>query len=79
MRYILATVAIAFGLGANIANAETCQLIGNRTYCDSGLFGERLDDPAYWNNGIASQQSRDLPYFDNGRICQRIGDQVYCR
>ena len=79
MRHILATLAIAFGLGAAIANAETCQLIGSQTYCDSGLFGQPVDDPTHWNNETTSQQSRNLPFFDNGRICQRFGDQVYCR
>jgi hypothetical protein len=79
MRYILATLAIAFGLGAAIANARNCFVIGSQTYCDNGLFGQRVDNPAYWNDGTSSQQSGNLPYFDNGRVCQRIGDQVYCR
>jgi hypothetical protein len=56
-----------FGLVATTANAENCQIIGNRnTYCDNGLSSQRIGNTTYWNDGRLSQHIGNHTYNSDG-------------
>jgi hypothetical protein len=74
MRFLLAIALISL---ATIASAQNCQFLGNQTYCDNGLSGQRLGNTTYWNDGTSSQQMGNFTYNSDGSSSQRIGSFGY--
>ena len=62
---------------AQAAHAQDCHFIGNQTFCDNGLFGQRLGNTAYWSDGTSSQRSGNFTYNSDGTSSQRIGNHTY--
>ena len=73
----LAMLIVLFGLLTTAADAASCQLIGNQTYCDNGFSGQRIGNTTYWNDGTSSQQVGNSILNSDGSSAQRRGNQTY--
>jgi hypothetical protein len=71
----LAAVAIT---SSDLAQArESCQRVGNQTYCSDGKLYDHFGNTTYDRNGHSWEQTGSQVRGSDGRLYNQSGDQVY--
>ncbi|GAA7764517.1 hypothetical protein HpMS107_34330 [Helicobacter pylori] len=67
---------VAFIAVPQLALAQTCQRIGNQTYCSNGMSAQQIGNQTYYSDGTTSQRIGNQTYYSNGTTAQQIGNQT---
>ena len=74
---LISLVAIAI-TSSDLANArESCQRLGNQTYCSGGKLYEQFGNTTYDRNGHSWQQLGNQVRGSDGRVYSEYGNQPY--
>jgi hypothetical protein len=70
------TAVLVASIGASDAR-ESCQRVGNQTYCSDGKLYDHFGNTTYDRNGHSWEQVGDQVRGSDGRLYNQSGDQVY--
>jgi hypothetical protein len=80
MRYaaiLVPLVALAIASNDRAHARESCQRLGNQTYCSDGKLYDHFGNTTYDRNGYSWEQTGSQVRGSDGRLYNRSGDQVY--
>jgi hypothetical protein len=74
---LMSIVAIAISSSLPASARESCQRLGNQTYCSDGKLYDNFGNTTYDRNGHSWEQVGSQVRGSDGRLYNQSGDQVY--
>jgi hypothetical protein len=70
-------IATIIALANTAHTRESCQRLGNQTYCSDGKLYDHFGNTTYDRNGRSWEQTGSQVRGSDGRLYNQSGDQVY--
>jgi hypothetical protein len=74
---VIACIAAVLAANGDVDARESCQRVGNQTYCSDGRLFEHFGNTTYDRNGNYWQQYGTQTYGSDRTLHQRSGGQTY--